>query len=410
MILRFCVFRLTDAPVGLTQAGQIALDGLLKAEIQGVADESVADRHLVEPRKRLAEEFEILQIEVVTGVDAKSEVVGCARSLDERSYRSLAVGLISIRIRFGIQFDAVGASSSCGPDDCRIRSYENRRAYAVLLERVDNRSEKFTVGFYIPSGRRSERIGCIGDQRHLLGPRAEYQFHEFRRRIALDIEFYLDQRPQGKDIGAADVALVGARMHRDALCAEILTVDGHFFDRRLVLPAGVAQGCYLVDIDTEACHWLFIIHCLNFSVEWMEFEKNFVILYQVPTTKLVEINLMTKENQLKAAKKESMEVFFPPNADSSRLLIGCSYDDYIASRIARAVEDVDARLLNLNVTSLEVEGQQVVAALRVDHRNPDSVVRSLERYGYTVINSDSPAPDDDTLRDRYEQLMKYLSL
>lgn len=142
----------------------------------------------------------------------------------------------------------------------------------------------------------------------------------------------------------------------------------------------------------------------------MEIAKKIVILYLIPTTKLVEINLMTKENQLKADKKESIEVFFPPIVDSSRLLIGCSYDDYIASRIARAVEDADARLLNLNVTSLEVEGQQVVAALRVDHRNPESVARSLERYGYIVLNCDHPADDDDTLHDRYELLMKYLSL
>ena len=82
----------------------------------------------------------------------------------------------------------------------------------------------------------------------------------------------------------------------------------------------------------------------------------------------------------------------------------------MASRIARAVEDADARLLNLNVTSLSSEQAQLVVDLRVDHRNPERVARSLERYGYTILNTDAGMLDDDTTRSRYEELMKYLSL
>lgn len=119
---------------------------------------------------------------------------------------------------------------------------------------------------------------------------------------------------------------------------------------------------------------------------------------------------MTKENQPKADKIIEDGRFFPPLPQSCTLLIGCSYDDYVASRIARAVEDVDARLLNLNVTSVAVEGYQVVAALRIDHQNPDAAMRSLERYGYDVIETSTPAADDETLRSRYDQLMHMLSI
>ncbi len=119
---------------------------------------------------------------------------------------------------------------------------------------------------------------------------------------------------------------------------------------------------------------------------------------------------MTKEIDAKDIKIDQIEVFFPPVADSSRLLIGCSSSHYSASRIAQAVEDANARLLNLNVTSLEVEGWQVVAALRINHRDPQSAARSLERYGFDVISLETSPDDDERLRSHYDELMHYLSM
>jgi len=119
---------------------------------------------------------------------------------------------------------------------------------------------------------------------------------------------------------------------------------------------------------------------------------------------------MTKEIAVKDNIFEHIETLFPHNPDSSRLLIGCSYDDFAASRIARAVEDCDARLLNLNVTGLDIEGSQLAVALRVNHRSPDRVARSLERYGYRVVALESGAADDDVIRNNYDELMRYLGL
>ena len=93
------------------------------------------------------------------------------------------------------------------------------------------------------------------------------------------------------------------------------------------------------------------------------------------------------------------EYLYPPVADSSRLLVGCSREDYSASRIAHAVEDCDAHLLNLNVTSFNTGYDAdtyyadnskfpVVFDIRVSHRNADSIMRSLERYGYTVLDTE----------------------
>ncbi len=118
---------------------------------------------------------------------------------------------------------------------------------------------------------------------------------------------------------------------------------------------------------------------------------------------------MTKEKVSKDAKFESAEVNFPPVEESSRLLIACRPSDYMASEIARAVEDADARLLNLNVTAIDIDGL-TVTALRVARRDPQPVARSLERYGYTIVECSAPHADDDTLRARYDELMHYLSI
>lgn len=119
---------------------------------------------------------------------------------------------------------------------------------------------------------------------------------------------------------------------------------------------------------------------------------------------------MTKEIAAKETKKSYSEVFFPPQPESSRLLVGSSRAEYAASRICRAVEDVDARVLNLNLTSLTSADADLVVALRVDHRNPERVARSLERYGYSILSVEGDSSADDTLSRRYNELMKYLSI
>ncbi|MGM9851528.1 MAG: hypothetical protein ACI306_05230 [Muribaculaceae bacterium] len=123
---------------------------------------------------------------------------------------------------------------------------------------------------------------------------------------------------------------------------------------------------------------------------------------------------------VKDNKITEIDALFPSNSEATRLLIGCSKDHYSASRIAHAVEDCDAHLLNLNVTCYggaapdEADafgGNELVIDIRVDRRNPAAVIRSLERYGYEVLGyDDKHLMDDDTIRDRYREFMHYLSI
>ena len=126
---------------------------------------------------------------------------------------------------------------------------------------------------------------------------------------------------------------------------------------------------------------------------------------------------MTKEISAKDIKKLAPEELYAPSAEASHLLVACRRSDYSASRIAHAAEDVDAHVLNLNVTTLQPDGAEgcVVVALRVSRRDAGAVARSLERYGYEVLDFDgsgfsSTNGDDADARSRAAELLRYLEI
>lgn len=121
----------------------------------------------------------------------------------------------------------------------------------------------------------------------------------------------------------------------------------------------------------------------------------------------------------KELKFQEGGALYPPRTDSSRLLLGCRRLDYSASRISTAVEDCNAHVLNLNVTDLgdtfsDTGSDMLVIDLRVNHRSPSAISRSLERYGYNVLMAETPGgePDDDpradSLRSRINELLRYI--
>lgn len=129
---------------------------------------------------------------------------------------------------------------------------------------------------------------------------------------------------------------------------------------------------------------------------------------------------MTKELSAKDIKNLSTAELFMPAPEACHLLVACRRDDYAASRIARAVEDVDAHILNLNLLSprraddeADTPADCILVGLRVGRRDASAVVRSLARYGYEVVDFDGPAVtgyDDDTARTRAEALLRYLEM
>ena len=104
----------------------------------------------------------------------------------------------------------------------------------------------------------------------------------------------------------------------------------------------------------------------------------------------------------------------PPMDEASRLVVACHPADFSASALARAVEDTNAHLVNLNVTARRLDDGRLTVELRTNHRNPGAAARSLERYGFEVLEhngtSDPDDPTDEMLRHRAGQLLKILEI
>jgi hypothetical protein len=107
--------------------------------------------------------------------------------------------------------------------------------------------------------------------------------------------------------------------------------------------------------------------------------------------------------------KTDFNRLFPELPDSSWLLVSCARGQYSASAIARAVEDCDANLINLNVTADTRDGSDIFVEIRVDHRCALSVARSLERYGYQVVRYECDDSENDA-PSAIDELMKYLEM
>lgn len=123
-------------------------------------------------------------------------------------------------------------------------------------------------------------------------------------------------------------------------------------------------------------------------------------------------DILSQNQPLALPQAPNMNRLFPPVDESSTLLVTCRRGDYSASRIARAVEDCDAHLLNLNVTAdSDRLDNRIAVELRVSHRNPLSVARSLERYGYEVEDfSETNPADNSIIRSRLDELIHYIEL
>lgn len=105
------------------------------------------------------------------------------------------------------------------------------------------------------------------------------------------------------------------------------------------------------------------------------------------------------------------ERLFPEVEECCEISVACLRADFSASRICRAVEDADAHVLNLNVTSETLPAGEIVVDLRVSHRDAGAVSRSLERYGYTVVGVDSGYDRlAEEMVDRIGELMAHISI
>ncbi len=96
-------------------------------------------------------------------------------------------------------------------------------------------------------------------------------------------------------------------------------------------------------------------------------------------------------------------------SDSSSITLAIAPVDYSASRLALAVEDSDTQLMGLSIADTAGFDGLMQVTLKVNRLDPAPAIRSLERYGYRVVDATIPAVvDDDTARRRALELLHIL--
>lgn len=92
----------------------------------------------------------------------------------------------------------------------------------------------------------------------------------------------------------------------------------------------------------------------------------------------------------------------------SVIVLRVALRDYHISQIAQIVESEDALILGLQLRS---EGPGFArVALKINQLDLSRIIKSFERYSYDILEVYHQSLFDDTGRDRYEGLMKYLNI
>ena len=96
------------------------------------------------------------------------------------------------------------------------------------------------------------------------------------------------------------------------------------------------------------------------------------------------------------------------NHDGALLEVKLKENDNSLSDISRIIEGESARIVSFFITADEVG--EIIWSFKLDVANIQSVISSLERFGYEVASYHSTEPINNVEKDRYDMLMKYLSI
>lgn len=83
--------------------------------------------------------------------------------------------------------------------------------------------------------------------------------------------------------------------------------------------------------------------------------------------------------------------------------------DYQLSQVVQIVESEDARIIGFWLNASDESGS-IDLTLKINQKDLGRIVRSFERYSYTIKQVFHTSMFDDTAHQRYELLMKYLNI
>ena len=82
--------------------------------------------------------------------------------------------------------------------------------------------------------------------------------------------------------------------------------------------------------------------------------------------------------------------------------------DHSIHQIARIIEENNAKILSLSVVPASEGNLEMHIKIDLPDLNP--ILQSLERFNYNVLSKFQASQFDDELKDRYNELMRYLNM
>jgi len=97
------------------------------------------------------------------------------------------------------------------------------------------------------------------------------------------------------------------------------------------------------------------------------------------------------------------------NNPGAIIILEINANDYSLSEIAQIVESNDTKILSLYITSLP-DSTQMDVTLKLNRMDIAALLQTFNRYNYNVKAILAEQENNDDLQDRYDSLMKYLSI
>ncbi|HRO75627.1 MAG TPA: CBS domain-containing protein, partial [Crocinitomicaceae bacterium] len=91
------------------------------------------------------------------------------------------------------------------------------------------------------------------------------------------------------------------------------------------------------------------------------------------------------------------------------LVLSVNRVDYSLAQIAQIVESNDAKILSSFITSLP-DSTKIDVTIKINQIELDRIIRTFERYDYTISATFQKSLFEDDTKLRYEALMNYLNL
>lgn len=90
------------------------------------------------------------------------------------------------------------------------------------------------------------------------------------------------------------------------------------------------------------------------------------------------------------------------------LVLELNQTDYSLVEISQIVEGNDAKILSANITSVS-DSQKIELTLKLNLTNIDAIIQTFNRYDYIISASFHESDFDDMIKERYEELMRYIN-